>query len=170
MLGDGASAPYKRPVCVGLEIGFELLRKGRVCKKTCAHDSFSTMIEILPAEYSCQGMAVSSKAPFPILQLTFMPAVYRPVRAAPSSVPALDQAQVECEVLAEVLAACTWPTLQFSRVRVPFTEHIKMSGNDDGGRTLGGEASEPLPQEWRSASSAPRVGRIGDWSASNQSR
>ncbi|PPQ70341.1 hypothetical protein CVT24_013002 [Panaeolus cyanescens] len=32
-----------------------------------------------------------------------------------------------------------------------------------GGRSLGGDSSEPLPSGWSSSSSRPRMGRIGDW-------
>lgn len=44
-----------------------------------------------------------------------------------------------------------------------------MSGDNDnnGGNTLGGGPSEPLPPSWASRSSQPRVGRIGDWSGSS---
>ena len=38
--------------------------------------------------------------------------------------------------------------------------------NNEGGRTLDGGASEPLPEVWRSSNGAPRVGRIGNWAGS----
>ena len=44
-----------------------------------------------------------------------------------------------------------------------------MSGNG-AGRTLSGDPAEPLPSNWARPSSAPRVGRIGDWSGSSSSR
>jgi len=40
--------------------------------------------------------------------------------------------------------------------------------NIPGGRSLGGDSSEPLPSTWvRPTSSQPRVGRIGDWTGSS---
>lgn len=48
-----------------------------------------------------------------------------------------------------------------------------MADNDEtnnitgGGRTLGGGAAEPLPSSWSRPATAPRVGRIGDWSGSS---
>ncbi|KAF8639316.1 hypothetical protein AX17_001596 [Amanita inopinata Kibby_2008] len=47
-----------------------------------------------------------------------------------------------------------------------------MSGDDnnsDAGRTLDGRPAEPLPTSWAQRSSAPRVGRIGDWSGATAS-
>ena len=47
-----------------------------------------------------------------------------------------------------------------------------MSGGNNpsgAGRTLGGDPAEPLPESWAQRSSAPRVGRIGDWSGSSSS-
>jgi len=45
------------------------------------------------------------------------------------------------------------------------------SGNNPtgAGRTLGGDAAEPLPSNWAHPAAAPRVGRIGDWSGSSSS-
>ncbi|KAJ3509105.1 hypothetical protein NLJ89_g5394 [Agrocybe chaxingu] len=44
-----------------------------------------------------------------------------------------------------------------------------MSGDGNTGRTLSGDPAEPLPESWVHHSSAPRVGRIGDWSGSSSS-
>ncbi|KAF9555715.1 SEP-domain-containing protein [Agrocybe pediades] len=44
-----------------------------------------------------------------------------------------------------------------------------MSDNG-GGRTLSGDPAEPLPSNWARPNSAPRVGRIGDWSGTSSSR
>jgi len=46
-----------------------------------------------------------------------------------------------------------------------------MSGdNQQGGRSLGGDANEPLPSSWaRPANSQPKIGRIGGWSSSTPS-
>ncbi|PFH49148.1 hypothetical protein AMATHDRAFT_5121 [Amanita thiersii Skay4041] len=46
-----------------------------------------------------------------------------------------------------------------------------MSGDDNNnitsGRTLDGRPADPMPSTWTRPSSAPRVGRIGDWSGNN---
>ncbi|KAG6848530.1 hypothetical protein H0H93_016260 [Arthromyces matolae] len=43
-----------------------------------------------------------------------------------------------------------------------------MADNDNqGGRSLGGGPSEPLPSTWSRPTQAPRLGRIGDWSGSS---
>lgn len=67
-----------------------------------------------------------------------------------------------------------WCYLIDSHIHRPSLSQTSMSDDSNntsgGGRSLGGDAAEPLPSNWSRPAEKPRVGRIGDWSGSSSSR